>query len=211
MKDRILMPCVPLRGLSIFPRTILHFDIGREKSIKALEAAMNGDKLLFVTSQKDENILIPTPDDYYHVGTVVKVKQMLKIQGDAVRVLVDGQYRATIEEIITEEPFIQAEIEEAEIIPADSTELEVQAMMRSVLYAFDEYIELNPAVKEEVYDLISSIGEPDIFADTIAMQMDIKTAAKQELLEAFDVKTRLEALNRIILEENHSFSLAKTT
>ena len=147
MKDRILMPCVPLRGLSIFPRTILHFDIGREKSIKALEAAMSGDKLLFVTSQKDENILIPTPDDYYHVGTVVKVKQMLKIQGDAVRVLVDGQYRATIEEIITEEPFIQAEIEEAEIIPADSTELEVQAMMRSVLYAFDEYIELNPAVK----------------------------------------------------------------
>ena len=137
MKDRILMPCIPLRGLSIFPRTILHFDIGREKSIKALEAAMNGDKLLFVTSQKDENILIPTPDDYYHVGTVVKVKQMLKIQGDAVRVLVDGQYRATIEEIITEEPFIQAEIEEAEIIPADSTELEVQAMMRSVLYAFD--------------------------------------------------------------------------
>ena len=105
------MPCIPLRGLSIFPRTILHFDIGREKSIKALEAAMNGDKLLFVTSQKDENILIPTPDDYYHVGTVVKVKQMLKIQGDAVRVLVDGQYRATIEEIITEEPFIQAEIE----------------------------------------------------------------------------------------------------
>ena len=207
MKDRILMPCIPLRGLSIFPRTILHFDIGREKSIKALEAAMNGDKLLFVTSQKDENILIPTPDDYYHVGTVVKVKQMLKIQGDAVRVLVDGQYRATIEEIITEEPFIQAEIEEAEIIPADSTELEVQAMMRSVLYAFDEYIELNPAVKEEVYDLISSIGEPDIFADTIAMQMDIKTAAKQELLEAFDVKTRLEVLNRIILEENQILRL----
>ena len=64
MKDRILMPCIPLRGLSIFPRTILHFDIGREKSIKALETAMNGDKLLFVTSQKDENILIPTPDAY---------------------------------------------------------------------------------------------------------------------------------------------------
>ena len=82
--ERIVLPCIPLRGLSVFPRTILHFDIGREKSIKALEAAMNGDKLLFVTSQIDENILIPTQDDYYHVGTVVKVKQMLKIQGDAV-------------------------------------------------------------------------------------------------------------------------------
>ena len=209
MKDRILMPCIPLRGLSIFPRTILHFDIGREKSIKALESAMNGDKLLFVTSQKDENILIPTPDDYYQVGTVVKVKQMLKIQGDAVRVLVDGQYRATLEEIVTEEPFIQAAVEEAEIIPADNTELEVQAMMRSVLCAFDEYIELNPAVKEEVYDLINSIEEPDIFADTIAMQMDIKISAKQEILEAFDVKERLEILNRIILEENQILRLEK--
>ena len=209
MKDRILMPCIPLRGLSIFPRTILHFDIGREKSIKALESAMNGDKLLFVTSQKDENILIPTPDDYYQVGTVVKVKQMLKIQGDAVRVLVDGQYRATLEEIVTEEPFIQAAVEEAEIIPADNAELEVQAMMRSVLCAFDEYIELNPAVKEEVYDLINSIEEPDIFADTIAMQMDIKISAKQEILEAFDVKERLEILNRIILEENQILRLEK--
>ena len=209
MKDRILMPCIPLRGLSIFPRTILHFDIGREKSIKALESAMNGDKLLFVTSQKDENILIPTPDDYYQVRTVVKVKQMLKIQGDAVRVLVDGQYRATLEEIVTEEPFIQAAVEEAEIIPADNTELEVQAMMRSVLCAFDEYIELNPAVKEEVYDLINSIEEPDIFADTIAMQMDIKISAKQEILEAFDVKERLEILNRIILEENQILRLEK--
>lgn len=209
MKDRILMPCIPLRGLSIFPRTILHFDIGREKSIKALESAMNGDKLLFVTSQKDENILIPTPDDYYQVGTVVKVKQMLKIQGDAVRVLVDGQHRATLEEIVTEEPFIQAAVEEAEIIPADNTELEVQAMMRSVLCAFDEYIELNPAVKEEVYDLINSIEEPDIFADTIAMQMDIKISAKQEILEAFDVKERLEILNRIILEENQILRLER--
>lgn len=209
MKDRILMPCIPLRGLSIFPRTILHFDIGREKSIKALESAMNGDKLLFVASQKDENILIPTPDDYYQVGTVVKVKQMLKIQGDAVRVLVDGQYRATLEEIVTEEPFIQAAVEEAEIIPADNTELEVQAMMRSVLCAFDEYIELNPAVKEEVYDLINSIEEPDIFADTIAMQMDIKISAKQEILEAFDVKERLEILNRIILEENQILRLER--
>ena len=98
--ERIVLPCIPLRGLSVFPRTILHFDIGREKSIKALEAAMEGDKLLFLASQIDENILIPTQDDYYHVGTVVKVKQMLKIQGDAVRVLVDGQYRAKLENII---------------------------------------------------------------------------------------------------------------
>lgn len=96
MTERITMPCVPLRGLSVFPRTILHFDIGREKSVRALETAMATDKMLFLTSQKDENILLPTSDDYYHIGTVVRVKQMLKVQGDAVRVLVEGQYRANL-------------------------------------------------------------------------------------------------------------------
>ncbi|MBQ8562347.1 MAG: LON peptidase substrate-binding domain-containing protein, partial [Firmicutes bacterium] len=75
------IPCIPLRGLTIFPQTIMHFDIGREKSIRALEYAMKHGKELFVTSQMDENILIPTPDDYYKVGTMIKVKQMLKIQG----------------------------------------------------------------------------------------------------------------------------------
>ncbi|MBQ1959003.1 MAG: endopeptidase La [Firmicutes bacterium] len=207
--ERIVLPCIPLRGLSVFPRTILHFDIGREKSIKALEAAMNGDKLLFVTSQIDENILIPTQDDYYHVGTVVKVKQMLKIQGDAVRVLVDGQYRAKLEYVLEEEPFIKAEISQADIIDADPEDIETEALMRCVLDTFDEYMSLNTSVKEEVYDLISSIKEPDIFADTIAMQMNIRISDKQEILEAFDVKTRLEKLATIIAEENQVLSLEK--
>ena len=207
--ERRVLPCIPLRGLSVFPRTILHFDIGREKSIKALEAAMNGDKLLFVTSQIDENILIPTQDDYYHVGTVVKVKQMLKIQGDAVRVLVDGQYRAKLEYVLEEEPFIRVEVSEADIINADPEDIETEALMRCVLDTFDEHMSLNSSVKEEVYDLISSIKEPDIFADTIAMQMNIRISDKQAILEAFDVKTRLEKLATIIAEENQVLRLEK--
>lgn len=209
MTERITMPCVPLRGLSVFPRTILHFDIGREKSVRALETAMATDKMLFLTSQKDENILLPTSDDYYHIGTVVRVKQMLKVQGDAVRVLVEGQYRAKLENIVSDDPYIFCEITEAEIIPADPAEPEVQAMMRSVLDAFDEYISLQPNVKDEVYDLISSIEEPDIFADTLAMQLDVKLSLKQEVLEALDVKERLQILNRIILEENQILNLER--
>ena len=209
MAERMVMPCVPLRGLSVFPHTILHFDIGRGKSVKALEAAMTADKQLFLTSQKDENILIPTPEDYYAVGTVVKIKQMLKIQGDAVRVLVEGQYRAVMSGIATEEPYIMAEITEAEIVPADPQEIEVQALMRSVLYAFDDYMELNPGIKDEVYELISAIEEPDIFADTVAMQMDSKVTAKQEVLEAFDVKQRLEIVDRQILEENQILAMER--
>ncbi len=209
MTQRLIMPCVPLRGLSVFPRTILHFDIGREKSVKALENAMATDKMLFLTSQKDDNILLPTPEDYYWVGTVVRIKQMLKVQGDAVRVLVEGQYRARISSIVTEQPFVLCEIEEMDIIPADPDEPETEAMMRSVLDAFDEYISLQPNIKDEIYDLICSIEEPDIFADTLAMQLNLKISTKQELLEEADVKKRLTSLNRILLEENQILRLER--
>lgn len=209
MTEKILMPCVPLRGLSVFPKTILHFDIGREKSIKALEAAMSQDKLLFLTSQKDENILLPTEDDYYKVGTVVKVKQMLKIQGDAIRVMVEGQYRAVLSRIENEDPYILAEIEEAEIIPADAEAVETKALMRSVQFAFEEYMGLAGNIKEEIYELIMSITEPDIFADTVAMQLDLKLSAKQEILEELDVKKRLELVDKFVMEENQVLALER--
>ena len=209
MTEKILMPCVLLRGLSVFPKTILHFDIGREKSIKALEAAMSQDKLLFLTSQKDENILLPTEDDYYKAGTVVKVKQMLKIQGDAIRVMVEGQYRAVLSRIENEDPYILAEIEEAEIIPADAEAVETKALMRSVQFAFEEYMGLAGNIKEEIYELIMSITEPDIFADTVAMQLDLKLSAKQEILEELDVKKRLELVDKFVMEENQVLALER--
>lgn len=208
-QEERVVPCIPLRGLSVFPRTIMHFDIGREKSIKALEYAMKNGKELFVASQMDENILIPTEDDYYEVGTLVKVKQMLKIQGDSIRVLVDGQYRAVRTEIVSEEPFIMARIKEAEIVPADKTEPEVKALMRAVLDEFDRYLKLSGSKKESAFDILVGLDEPEIFADTITMQLNVKVGQKQEILEAFDVKERLNILNRLIAEENQILSLEK--
>ncbi|MBO5995105.1 MAG: endopeptidase La [Firmicutes bacterium] len=206
MSDSYLMPCIPLRGLIVYPRTVLHFDIGRDKSVKALEAAMADDKLLFVASQKDENVLLPTKDDFYHIGTVVKVKQMLKIQGDGVRVLVDGLYRARMISAGTGEPYFRVEIERAETIPCDTQDLEVQALMRLVLYGFDEYVDLSD-LKQEAYDVVSAIDDPELFCDTVAMQMRIKIPQKQEILEALDVKERLRILNRILNEENEILRL----
>ena len=188
------MPCIPLRGLLIFPNTVLHFDVGREKSIKALESAMANDKLLFVASQKDENILIPTEDDYYRVGTVVKIKQMLKIQGDTVRVLVEGLHRASIKEVVSEDPYIAVDLEMLETIPADAEEVETQAMVRVVLNTFDEYAQLNPAIKTDLYDLSVIMDDADMIADTIAIQLDVEIEKKQEILEALDVKERLTKL-----------------
>ena len=203
-------PCIPLRGLTIFPQTIMHFDIGREKSIKALEYAMKNGKELFVTSQMDENILLPTPDDYYKVGTVIKVKQMLKIQGDSVRVLVDGLYRAVLKELTAEEPFLMARVEKAEIIPADPQDPEIQAFVRAALDNFDQYLEFDTGLKDSAYDIVASIEDPSLFADTMIMQMPVRIPRKQEVLEAFDVKERLVVLNRILVGENHILGLEKS-
>ena len=124
--DLDVLTCVALRGVSIFPHTVVHFDIGREKSIRALERAMTTDKLMYVSTQKDESILIPAAADMYEIGTVVRVKQMLKIQGDAVRVLVEGICRARIDEVLSEDSYISGVIQRIEenITEDDARELE---------------------------------------------------------------------------------------
>ena len=210
-KEEILtMPCIPLRGLLVYPRTVLHFDVGREKSIRALEAAMNKDKILFVSSQKDENILIPTPDDYYKVGTVVKIKQMLKIQGDSVRVLVEGMYRASIKEITAEEPYISASVDRLKSINMPEDSIEARAMTRVVLNSFNEYAQLATGVRTDIYDLSVIIDDPDALADSIAIQLDIDISKKQKILETLDVRERLTILNGIIFEENQILRLERS-
>ena len=108
-----VMPLIPLRGLTVYPNMVINFDVGREKSILALERAMMMNQTVFLTSQKDIDTDLPTPKDFFHVGTVAKVKQMLKLPGDNIRVLVDGQYRARIEKMIQEVPYFLAQ----ELIP----------------------------------------------------------------------------------------------
>lgn len=206
-EERITMPCIPLRGLLVFPNTILHFDVGREKSIKALEAAMNKDKILFVSSQKDENILIPTKDDYYNVGTVIKIKQMLKIQGDTVRVLVEGLYRASIREVVSEEPYITVDIDKIESVNYPADDPQTQAWIRVMLNNFEEYKGLKPNLKTDLYDLSMIMDDADILTDTIAIQLDIDVEKKQKILESADVRERMTILSGFLFEENQILDL----
>ena len=206
-EERITMPCIPLRGLLVFPNTILHFDVGREKSIKALEAAMNKDKILFVSSQKDENILIPTKDDYYNVGTVIKIKQMLKIQGDTVRVLVEGLYRASIREVVSEEPYITVDIDKIESVNYPADDPQTQARIRVMLNNFEEYKGLKPNLKTDLYDLSMIMDDADILTDTIAIQLDIDVEKKQKILESADVRERMTILSGFLFEENQILDL----
>ena len=104
------LPMIPLRGLSVFPNMVLHFDIGREKSINALEKAMIMDQHIFLASQKDDETDLPTPDDFYHIGTIGKIKQMLKLPGDSIRVLVEGICRGRIEDVLFEVPYFRCRV-----------------------------------------------------------------------------------------------------
>lgn len=196
------LPLIPLRGLAIFPYMILNFDVGREISLKALDEAMLGDELVFLTSQKAAEIDEPTEDDFYHVGTICKVKQMIKLPGDTVRVLVEGISRGRVKELNQESGFFKAIIEEI-VYDYENTEndKEVEALVRNVFDAFEEYINIGNRVSPEILISLSETENVDRFIDTVASNIYLKTNQKQDILEEFDVKKRLELIYTILLEE----------
>lgn len=200
MKNRRL-PLIPLRGLTVFPYMVLHFDVGRERSINALEEAMVNDQLIFLSSQREAEVNLPNPEDFYQVGTISKIKQMLKLPGDTIRVLVEGINRARIKEIHQEEPYFMVEVEEENHETEITTDRDIEALMRSVLGSFEQYIEVSNKISPEILLTVSEIEMPGRMADTIAANINLKQSQKQEILEAFSPKERLETLYRILLEE----------
>ncbi|BEP29842.1 endopeptidase La [Helicovermis profundi] len=198
-EKNITMPLIPLRGLLVFPNMVLHFDVGRDKSIKALEDAMVNDQLIFLTTQHDINVDTPTIDDFYRVGTTCKIKQMLKLPGDAIRVLVEGIERAEIVELVQETPFFKADIRVYKDISLKDKE--VEALIRTVLSSFEKYISISAKTSPDVLISISSIEEPGRLADVIASNMTLKIEQKQQIIEAISIKARLEALYSILVSE----------
>lgn len=196
-----ILPLLPLRGVSVFPYMMLHFDVGRDKSINALEESMVKDQLIFLVSQKDPATEAPTTEDFYHVGTVSKIKQLLKLPGDTIRVLVEGLNRARIVNVLKEEPFFEVEIEEVADREIEEKDKETEALMRSVFNFFEEYIKLTNRATMETLVTVSSIEEPGRFADVVASNITLKTAQKQEILEAFDPLERLEKLHVMLARE----------
>ena len=195
------LPLIPLRGITVFPYMIMHFDIGREASINALEEAMVNNQLIFLASQKKAEINEPTPEDFYKVGTISKIKQMLKLPGDTIRILVEGISRAKIANILQEDPFFVVEVVEQIDRIEMVKDIETDALMRSVINAFTEYIEIDNKASSEILLNVSEIDTPGRLADTIASNIVLNPSKRQEVLEAFDPKLRLETLYRILLEE----------
>lgn len=195
------LPMIPLRGLSVFPNMVLHFDIGREKSINALEKAMVNNQYIFLASQKDENTDLPTPEDFYHIGTIGKIKQMLKLPGDSIRVLVEGLCRGEIDEVLFEVPYFKCRVRTITDDESLADDPEAEALMRTVLGSFDEYINIDQNLAPEVFSTVVTISAPGRMADMIASHLDIKVEDKQAIIETLDQKERLRKLNDILLRE----------
>ncbi len=196
-----VMPLIPLRGLTVFPEMGLHFDIGREKSIVALERAMMMNQTVFLVSQKDAETDLPTVDDFYHIGTVAKIKQMLKMPGDNIRVLVEGVCRGEIDTLIKETPYFKARVKKIpeqqypEGVPTD-----LLALMRMALQLYKQYLRYQ-SKDDNRYNSASSVKNPGRLADVIATGMDVKIHDKQAIMAEVDPGRRLEKICALLTNE----------
>ena len=202
-----IVPLLPLRGVLVYPTMVLHLDVGRDKSIQALEQAAMDENIIFLAMQKEMNIDDPKEDDIYSVGTVAKVKQMLKLPNGTLRVLVEGLHRAEVIEFIEEENIVQVSIKT--VTEEVEDDLEEKALMRTLLEHFEQYIKVSKKVSNETFATVADVEEPGRLADLIASHLPIKTKQKQEILEIVSVKERLHTLISIIQDEQELLSLEK--
>ena len=203
-----IMPLIPLRGLSIFPNMVLHFDLGREKSIVALERAMMMNQTVFLATQKDTEIELPSIKDIYSYGTVAKVKQMLKLPDGNIRVLVDGQYRAKIARLVSDTPYFLVNINSSPDVAIEVTP-DVQAMMRTAAGLFEEYASLDPKLSSEkkTGPGFGEIDDPGRLADAIASSMNLKIADAQKVLATVDPGKRLGKIIKLLTRETEILRL----
>lgn len=202
-----MLPLLPLRGLLIYPSVVLHLDVGREKSVEALEKVMKDDHRILLSAQKDVGLEEPEQSDIYEVGTIALVKQMLKLPNGTIRILVEGEKRARITSFTDTDDFFEVSADVLE--DEDTQDIETKALMRRTLDQFNDYIQLSNKVTPETYAAVADIEEPGRFADMVASHLSLKIKEKQALLETVDVKERLNKLISLLADEQEILSLEK--
>ncbi len=206
-KQILHLPLIPLRGLMVFPHMVLHFDVGRAKSIAALEKAMVEDQTVFLVAQRDGDVEDPGLEDMCRVGTVALVKQVLNLPGDSIRVLVEGQNRALLQAITQEDPCWMADVAvPSQEIPDSS---ETQALVRTTHELFDEYARASMRVSGETLHSVGNVDRPDQLADIIAANVLTRVEDRQAILEEIDVEKRLETLCAILVRETELAGIEK--
>ncbi len=194
------LPVLALRGLTVFPNMTLNFDVGREKSLSARNEAMEADQMLCLVTQKDTQEEDPSADNLYAMGTLGRIKQLLRLPNDTVRVLVEGLCRAEILGYIEWDPHIKAEIRESADPPVGES-LEAKALIRSTMARFEEYMQLSGRVSPETLLTVGIIEEPGRMAATIAANALSRLDDRPAILEIADPMERLEKLLVLLTHE----------
>lgn len=190
--EKRTLPMLPLRDLIIFPHMMMPLFVGREKSINALEEAMSKQADIVLVAQRDAKTNNPEPADIYEVGTVASIIQLLRLPDGTVKVLVEGKGRVKIDRYVPNENFFSVEVRALE--EAGDSEVEIQALVRSVKTTFEQYVKLNKRIPPEILMKVTNIDSSSELADTIAAQMNLKLEDKQKILELNDPAKRLEQL-----------------
>ncbi len=185
-----IYPVLPLKDVVVFPHMVIPLFVGRDKSVAALEAVMQGEKQILLVTQKDAQEDSPSPQDLYALGTIATVLQLLKLPDGTVKVLVEGQSRATLMDVEDNGTYFEAAA--GPVQERDMAGEDVEALMRTVVSQFEQYIKLNQRVPPEALVTVSRIEEPAKLADSISSHLNLKISEKQDLLETFNVADRLE-------------------
>ena len=197
--DPVVLPLLPLRDVVVFPHMVIPLFVGRQKSIKALESAMESGKSIMLVAQKSAAKDEPGADDMYALGSIASILQMLKLPDGTVKVLVEGTRRGNIDEIFEDRNHFSARV--VPLAAEDAENHEIEAMRRTLMSQFEQYVKLNKKIPSEVLTSLSGIEEAGRLADTIAAHLPLKLEQKQEILETVEVKTRLEKLLALLETE----------
>lgn len=206
-KQPLKLPLLALRGVLVYPTIVLHLDVGRKKSIAALETAMMGDQTIFLVTQKEVAIEEPKKDDLYRIGTIAKIKQMIKLPNGTIRILVEGIERAEIVRFIETENEFVVEVYPLEDIYGDRYEEE--ALMRQLINQFEEYIKISRKVTKEILATVIDIDDPSRLAYMISAHVPLKIKDKQSLLEINQIKNRLQHLLTLLANEKKVLDLER--
>jgi len=196
------LPVLPLRDTVLFPNSFMPLAVARESSVRLIEEAIADDRLVGVFTQLDPGTEDPTQDDLYPIGTATHIHKMFKLPDGTLRLIVQGQVRLQLDEVLETQPYIRARVHQADELTSDDDNLEIDALQRNIKNTFQQVVSLSPLLSDDLQALASNITEPGKLADFIASGLTtIQTSTKQEVLGTLDVRERMETLNRTLIKE----------
>ncbi len=195
------LPLLPIRDVVIFPFMIMPLFVGRDSSVKAVDEALNGDRLIFLATQKNVAEENPGPEDIYQVGTISMIMRMLKLPDGRVKILVQGLAKGVIRRYVQTQPLFRVEVDKIEESPAAELDLEMEAMIRTVKERLEKVISLGKAISPEVAVVLENINDPGRLADLIVSNLGLKVEVAQEFMETLDPRKRLQRINEILVKE----------